>query len=130
MNYFRAIRSGFIVWMLVATTFIALSIIPGTRDSFLLQSIIVAILMVCYATFGALMYYRKGNREHGIKVGLVISATALILDMLITVPFFEIPAGRSYQSFFTSPVLWILVFINILTLYVFYKRRTMRAESF
>jgi hypothetical protein len=120
MNYIRAIQSGVFVWMLVITTFTVLGLMSGTRDSFLLQSIIVSFLMFGYATLGAILYYKKGNREHGVSVGLIISTTALTLDVLITVPFFEIPAGRSYQSFFTSPVLWVLVVINILTVYVYY----------
>lgn len=123
MNYFRAMLSGVLVWMLVITTFTTLSSIPGIQDSLFKQSIIVSLLMVCYATLGAILYYKKGNRDHGLKVGVVISATALALDVLVTVPFFEIPAGGSYQSFFTSSALWILVSINNATLYVYWKHR-------
>lgn len=47
--------------------------------------------------------------------------TALILDALITVPFIEIPNGRSYQSFYTYPLLWLLVVINIATVYTFWR---------
>src|SRR5688572_2893208 len=107
MNYFRAILSGVLVWLLVISTFTTLEAIPGIKDSFQQQSIITGILMVLYAMLAAVFYYKKGNRDHGLKVGLVISATALVLDVFITVPFFEIPNGRGYQSFFTSPVLWI-----------------------
>ncbi|MEZ0129588.1 DUF5367 family protein [Flavobacterium sp. LBUM151] len=43
----------------------------------------------------------------------------MILDALITVPFVEIPNGRNYYSFFSSPILWIFAGINIVTVYCF-----------
>lgn len=120
MNYLNAIRSGFIVWILLIITFAIFSSIPGIRDSMLQQTIVVTILMVGYATLGAALYYKKGVHHHGIKVGQIISATALVLDALITVPLLEIPAGRSYASFFSSPLLWMLVLINMITVYMYW----------
>ncbi len=123
MNYFRAIFSGIIVWVCVALTFMSLGYIPGIKDSLQQQSIIAGILMPFYAMLGAMIYYQKGNSDHGLKVGLAISATALLLDVLITVPLFEIPNGGSYWIFFTSPLLWMLVTINITTLFIYWRQR-------
>ncbi|WP_127121923.1 DUF5367 family protein [Chryseotalea sanaruensis] len=120
MNYLRAIRSGFIVWVLLIITFATLGSIPGIKDPMLQQTIVVAFLIIGYSILGATLYYKKDKNQHGLKLGLVISATALVLDVLITVPFFEIPAGRSYLSFFTSPLLWMLVFINTMTVYIYW----------
>ncbi|NBP67711.1 MAG: hypothetical protein EBR30_05665 [Cytophagia bacterium] len=126
MNYLNAIRSGFIVWILLIITFTIFSSIPGIQDSTLQQTLVVTIFMVGYATMGAALYYKKGVHHHGIKVGLIISATALILDVLITVPFLEIPAGRSYLSFFSSPLLWMLVLVNLVTIYLYWVLRVRR----
>jgi hypothetical protein len=123
MNYLNAIRSGFIVWILLIITFAIFSSIPGIQDSTLQQTIVVTILMVGYATLGAALYYKKGIHHHGIKVGLISSATALVLDVLITVPFLEIPAGRGYVSFFSNPLLWMLVLVNLVTIYLYWVLR-------
>ncbi|MCZ8215066.1 MAG: DUF5367 family protein [Cyclobacteriaceae bacterium] len=120
MNYLNAIRSGFIAWILLIITFAIFSSIPGIQDSMQQQTIVVTILMVGYATLGAALYYKKGVHHHGIKVGLIISATALVLDALITVPLLEIPAGRRYASFFSNPLLWMLVLINMITVYMYW----------
>lgn len=123
MNYFRAIRSGFVVWALLVISFATLQWIPGIRDSELQQTIVIAILMICYAALGSSLYYSKGNSDHGLKLALIISATALVLDALITVPFVEIPEGRGYVSFFTSPLLWMLVLINVVTVCLYWRLR-------
>lgn len=123
MNYFRAILSGIIVWMCVIITFTVLSYIPGIKDSFILQTIVVGIVIIAYARLAAMFYYKKNVNDHGLKVGLVLSATALVLDALITVPFFEIPKGSDYVSFFSSPALWLLVSINLITVYFYWRKR-------
>lgn len=127
MNYLRAIRSGFIVWILLIITFATLGSIPGIKDSMQQQTIVVALLIICYAVLGATLYYKKGGRDHGLKLGLIISATALVLDALITVPFFEIPAGRSYLNFFTSSLLWMLVSINLITVWTYWRLSVKKA---
>lgn len=57
----------------------------------------------------------------GLQLGIIMSLTALFLDIIITVPFVEIPNGRSYESFFTSPVLWILAFVNAFSVFLWKK---------
>lgn len=57
----------------------------------------------------------------GLQLGIIMSLTALFLDIIITVPLVEIPKGKSYESFFTSPTLWILVFINTVSVFLWRK---------
>jgi len=66
-------------------------------------------------------YYKKGNKIHGLLLGIIMSVTVLILDALITVPFVEILNGETYQSFFSSTVVWILAIINLITVYCFWR---------
>jgi len=81
------------------------------------------IFIVLYANESALFYYKKGIKLHGLLLGMIMSLTALVLDALITVPFIEIPNGRSYYSFFSSSVLWILAGINSITVYCFWRMK-------
>ncbi|MTH15630.1 DUF5367 family protein [Flavobacterium sp. LC2016-01] len=123
MNYFRAIFSGFVVWVLVSISFYILDQIPFIQDFFWLQSVIVLFGIVFFGILGAKIYYKKVSKTNGLLLGIVMSLTALILDIFITVPFVEIPNGRSYYSFFSSPILWLLAIINALSVYFYWKKK-------
>ncbi|BFM41768.1 hypothetical protein CFS9_04090 [Flavobacterium sp. CFS9] len=81
------------------------------------------VLIIFYAIAAAKFYYQKKHNINGFSLGILMSGTALFLDVLITVPFVEIPEGRSYESFFTSPILWALAFINTFSVYLYWKRK-------
>lgn len=117
MKYIRALFSGFLVWLCVSITFYLLENISILKDHFLAQVVIITILIVVYAFAAAKFYYKKTYRTNGLILGILMSGTALLLDVFITVPFIEIPNGRGYQSFFSSPVLWLLTFINTMTVF-------------
>ncbi|PRD54652.1 DUF5367 family protein [Sphingobacterium gobiense] len=128
MKHFRAISIGAMVWVFIFLTFAVLEYVPTIKDSLNLQVLAVGILIVPYAIFGASIFYKNGNEEHGMKVGIIMALTALILDAVVTVPFVEIPRGGSYQSFFSFPLLWVLAFINIATVYFYWRLKN--KESF
>jgi hypothetical protein len=86
-----------------------------------LQALIVAVLIIPFAIFGASVYYKNGNNDNGFVLGIKMVITALILDALITVPFVVIPTGGSYLSFYTFPLLWLLVAVNMATVYLYWK---------
>lgn len=123
MKYSRGIFSGFIVWLCVSISFYLLGNTPLLKDYFLIQALIVMVLIVFYAIVGAKFYYQKKYNTNGFALGVLMSGTALFLDVLITVPFVEIPEGRSYESFFTSPILWTLAFINAFSVYWYWHRK-------
>ena len=123
MNNFKAVLAGAVLWILLATTFFVLSGLPEIANSSHLQTLIAATLTLPYAIIGAYLYYRNKANGHGVLVGLIMSLTALLLDALITVPFFEIPSGGSYQQFYSNPLLWLLVLINVATVYGYWRVR-------
>lgn len=123
VNYYRAIFAGAIFWLMVFSTFSILSFIPGIKDSLNQQSIIVGILIIPFAVFGAWIYYRKKNGGIGLLIGVIMAFTALVLDALVTVPFVEMPMGRSYFSFYSYPGLWIFVIVNVITVYLYWRVR-------
>lgn len=123
MKYLKILLPGTIVWLCVSVSFYFLSFVPLINGSFKSQAVIVMIFIVLYANESALFYYKNGIKLHGFLLGMIMSLTALFLDALITVPFIEIPNGRSYYSFFSSPVLWILTSINSITVYCFWRMK-------
>lgn len=86
------------------------------------------LFTIFYAMTAAKFYYQKKSNITGLALGIIMTATALLLDIFITVPFVEIPNGRNYQSFFSSPVLWLLVFITIMSIF-FYWRKNIKAKN-
>jgi hypothetical protein len=121
MQNIRAILTGALVWIFILIAFICLGYVPILKDSLNLQALIVGILIIPFALFGASIYYKNGNKDNGAVLGVKMVVTALLLDALITVPFVEIPNGGSYHSFYTYPLLWLLVAINIATVYFYWK---------
>ena len=126
MKHLRAILIGAMVWALIFFSFALLGFVPTLKDSLNLQALVVGILIVPYAIFGASIFYKNGNTENGIVIGVIMAVTALMLDTLITVPFIEIPNGGTYQSFFSFPLLWLLVFINIASVYFYWRLKIKR----
>ena len=56
-------------------------------------------------------------------------STAILLDVIITVPLVEIPYnGGSYQAFFTNPLLWILVIENVAVVYFYWRLKVRRQQ--
>ena len=119
----RGIVSGVFVWLCVSISFYILENILILKDSLIAKALIVMICISFYTFFGAQFYYKKGNQTNGLVLGIIMSATALLLDVFITVPFVEIPNGRSYQSFFSSPLLWVLVLITVFTVYFYWRKK-------
>jgi hypothetical protein len=130
MKHVRAIFIGAMVWVFIFTSFAILGFVPSIKDSITLQAIIICILIVPFALFGASIFYKNGNKENGMTIGIIMTLTALILDAMITVPFIEIPKGGSYQSFYSFPPLWLLVIINIVTVYFFWKLKINRSLTY
>ncbi len=122
----KAILVGAFVWLFVFSAFTALSYIPGIRDSEVQQGLIVAVFLIPFAYLGASIFYKNGVEANGLVVGLIMVTTALILDAFITVPFTIIPLGGSYLSFYSSPILWILVSLNIGTIYFYWNTKIKR----
>jgi hypothetical protein len=121
MAYSKILLPGIFVWICVSLSFSLLGLIPIVKDYFNLQALIVMMLIVLYAIIGASFHYKNSSKMHGLTLGLIMSVTALLLDVLITVPLVEIPNGRTYQSFFASPVLWLSACINSITVYGYWK---------
>lgn len=122
MKYLRAVFSGILVWIAVSLSFYLLEQILFVKDSFFWQSFMVTIWIVFFAIGAAKFYYSKKYKMSGLQLGIIMSLTALFLDVFITVPFVEIPNGRSYESFFSSPVLWILAFVNAFSVFLWRKQ--------
>lgn len=123
LNIKRAALVGALMWLLVFFAFAIVDIIPVFHGSPNTQAMFVALLIMPMAAFAASIYYKNGNCGNGLLLGSIMAITALMLDALITVPLIELPKGNTYGSFFTYPFLWVLVALNIVTIYVYWRIR-------
>jgi hypothetical protein len=124
----RAIFAGALIWFLVLALFGVMDFIPATHQSTLLQGVIACVGIIPFALIGAQHYYKARDRSSGLTVGLVMISTALLLDLLITVPLIEQPLhGTTHFQFFTNPLLWILVLEDLIVIWLYYRLKVLRS---
>ena len=68
---------------------------------------------------GAHIYYRKGYKTNGFKLGFAMFGVAICLDALITVPFLVMPNGGNYTTFFTDFGFWLIAieYVSVVAAY-------------
>ena len=108
-----------LVWTLGVISFITSYFVPMMSDPDIQANWFLAIFFIPAATFGAHIYYRKGYKTNGIVLGALMFLVTIILDAFITVPFFIMPYGGNYASFFLDPGFWLLAveYISVVVAY-------------
>lgn len=111
--------SAGIIWTLGVTAFIASYFVPIMPDPDVQANWTLSLVLIPLATLGAHIYYRKGHTTNGFVLGFSMFLVALILDVLITVPFLILPNGGTYTSFFGDPNFWFLAaeYISVVAAY-------------
>jgi len=103
MKFLRALGIGILFWIII---FIEISItMIGLGLNDLTTYIIHYIVIIPIAFFCAWLYYkgeRESKRTNGFLVGLLFVVVGIILDLIITVPLFIIPAGGNYSTYFSG----------------------------
>ncbi len=123
MKIIRAIVSGIIIWVLIFAVFTVMSFIPVIKDSELQQNMLLWIILIPITLLGLRFYYKKDFKTNGLLLGVIIVATSLILDALITLPYVIIPNNGNYYDFFTSPFLLITIIEIIIVTFFYWKSK-------
>ncbi|MBT33513.1 MAG: hypothetical protein CMO01_27940 [Thalassobius sp.] len=120
MSKVTAIIIGSLIW-LVGVSFYALSAsITLLADQELQANITLAIILIPGVWLGTHILY-KITFMYWLKAGSIMLSIAILLDACITVPYFIIPYGGTYQSFFGAPAFWLLAIEYILIVYSYWK---------
>ena len=124
MNLKRAIIAGVIVWILLIIFYVASYSFHIIKNAELQANMILCLALIPCARAGAQYYYKKGNQTNGFLLGVVMVFIAIVLDSLITVPVFIIPAGGSHISFFSDPAFWIIAieYLVVVTVFSFVRK--------
>lgn len=108
INLKRAGISALIIWILGVSAFVGSYYIPlmdnldEQANWFLTVALVPAILI------GVYVYYRRSSPSNWLFLGGFMFLLTMILDAMITVPLFIIPAGGDHLSFFGDPGFWML----------------------
>lgn len=131
MNTIKTILFGAAIWLGGVSIYTVSYFIPVLRDVELQANISLAIGLIPIAWFAAKFYFKKESLDHSIKAAITMLLTAIILDVLITVPFLIIPYGGSYQSFFTSFSFWLIAteYLTVILIYSRIKAKEIRTTN-
>ncbi|HCX20712.1 MAG: hypothetical protein CMB80_07695 [Flammeovirgaceae bacterium] len=129
MKSLKAVLIGVFIWFLGASFYTASYLFPFLKNVELQANLTLAIALIPNAWLGARLYYRWQPNAHGLQLGLVVLLTAILLDALITVPFFILPAGGSYLSFFGTASFWLIAIEYLLVVYGYWRIKVQPKES-
>ncbi len=100
--------SALIVYIIAIIAFVASYFYPVMDDADLQANYVLSFVIIPAAFIGAHIYYCKGHQTNGFVLGVAMFLIAIVMDASITVPFFIIPYGGDYISFFTDPGFWLI----------------------
>lgn len=121
MKTLRAVTITIGIWLLGVTVFTLSNLYAFMKDVELQSNLILGITILPLSWFGAHIYYLKDQVTSGLKLGSTMVLLTIALDALFTVPFFIIPEGGTYSSFFVDPGFWLLI-VEYLAVVILYKR--------
>ena len=113
--------AGITAYILGVSAFLGSFLVPVIPDPEVQANLVLAIAIIPAAMLGARFYYRQGHKTNGFVLGASMFTIAMILDALITVPVFIIPAGGNHISFFTDPGFWMIGMEYILAVVVYWR---------
>jgi len=111
MKVLRALGFGALLWVFlffeVSVLMFGLKLEQGSTNFLIIHYIAVTLLL----GIASLLYFRgKGIRAgfcEGVIAGFLFLIAGLVLDSIITIPLFILPAGGSYGAFFLTS--WMLL---------------------
>ncbi|TCP28129.1 hypothetical protein EV195_101289 [Tenacibaculum skagerrakense] len=107
-NITRAILSAIMVWIVGVAAFLLSYSFPVLSNPAIQANIALVLAIIPAVCLGTFVYYKKGEITPS-NLALIFMSTAAILDLLVTVPLFIIPAGGSYAIFFSDPMFYLLM---------------------
>lgn len=125
----RAILLGIAIWIIGILFYSISYYVPILESADTQANIVLFVVVMPLVWLACSFYYKKDNKTHGFKVGQTMLLTAVVLDALITVPFFVIPRGGNHYSFFTSVGFWIIAFEFLLVSSLYWYARVYSNHS-
>ena len=119
LNVKRVLIAASIAYLIGVSAFLASFFVPVMADPKVQGNLVLSVVIIPASILGAYYYYRKGHHANGFLLGASMFLITMILDALITVPLFVIPAGGDHISFFSDPFFWLIGLEYILAVALF-----------
>jgi hypothetical protein len=131
MKIKRLIVLGIFIWSMGILLYSLSFYLPILEDREMQANIVLFLAVIPLVWFGCRFYYKSNRQTHGYLVGQALLLIAVVLDTLITVPFFVIPNGGSHYNFFTDLGFWIIAieFLVVAVLYWYVHVNTLLRSS-
>lgn len=123
MKIFRLVTIGIGIWILAVCAFTFSYEFQILHNPEQQANMVLSLSILPLVWLGSYIYYKNGAKTNGYIVGLVFFLIAAFLDTLITVPFFIMPNGGNYYTFFTDFSFWIIAIELIGIAMLFYYLR-------
>lgn len=107
-----------LVWVLGVSFYLGSFYVPIIENPEKQANIILAIGIIPSAVLGSYLFYCKGKMKPS-KLAFMFVVTAVLLDVLITIPVFVMPEGGSYSEFFKNPMFYGIVLEFYLLVFYF-----------
>ena len=107
-NQLLSIITAIIVWLLGVSFYLASFQFSILKNVGVQANIILALGIIPSVYLGTYLFYKKASLKPS-YLALTYIGIAAILDALITVPLFVIPAGGSHLEFFSNPIFYLIV---------------------
>ena len=107
-NRSLSIACAILIWILGVTFYLISFYVPILENPERQANIVLVLGIIPSACLGTYLFYKKGEMKPA-NLALTFIIIATILDALITVPVFIIPAGGSHSGFFADPMFYIIV---------------------
>lgn len=108
LNIKKASISALIIWVIGVSAFVGSYYFPLMDNADEQANWFLTIVLIPAIVIGVYFYNKKGVPTKGLLLAGYMFLLTMLLDALITVPLFIIPAGGNHISFFLDPGFWIL----------------------
>ena len=129
LNFKHALLSALVIYVLGIVAYVGSYFVPILEDPELQANLVLMIAMIPIVLLGAALYYRRGHTTNGLSLGVAMFLVAMILDAIITVPFFIMPYGGSHRSFFGDPGFWLIALEYIAVVIVYSKFKSKQVAA-
>ncbi|MEL6556995.1 MAG: DUF5367 family protein [Bacteroidota bacterium] len=119
----HALLSSLLVYMIGIIAYTGSFFMPILADQYLQANLVLMVAIIPAVLVGCYFYYRRGHRTNGLLLGVVMFLGAMVLDAIITVPFFIMPEGGTHLSFFGDPGFWLIAVEYVAVVFIYSKTK-------
>ncbi|SHM55701.1 hypothetical protein SAMN04488057_102135 [Cyclobacterium lianum] len=113
--------SAGVIWLIGVSAFVLSYTVQIMENPDHQANWVLSLTLIPAIAFGTNFFYGKRFKTNGWILGALMFGLTFLLDAMITVPVFIIPAGGNHFDFFSSPIFWLIA-LEYITLSALFSR--------